>query len=202
MLVNGDRLLYSGKREEVEARVGEQFEIAKSNVKKLIDQYSGIKFETQKTAQVRIFKDKKIPVAGNQSKNSNAATTAGTVAVAVLSTIIAAAAISAGGAAGAAGSSGESGNEEKSERSSYKMVLYKEFGDKIRYNGETVFVYAKMMEVRPDGTELDRLDLTQRIEISRMKVFVNISGCFIGKLWARHFSATASQHKGMLRKDY
>lgn len=187
-----------GKREEVEARVGEQFEIAKSNVKKLIDQYSGIKFETQKTAQVRIFKDKKIPVAGNQSKNSNAATTAGTVAVAVLSTIIAAAAISAGGAAGAAGSSGESGNEEKSERSSYKMVLYKEFGDKIRYNGETVFVYAKMMEVRPDGTELDRLDLTQRIEIFSDDRFLEISPAVLsGEYMGAAVSATASQTQGM-----
>jgi len=185
------------KVQEAEARVSEKYEIVKSDVKKLLDQYSGIKFETKKTAQVRIFKDKKTPGATNQTKNSNAATTAGTVAVAVLSTIIAAAAISAGGVAGVGGS-GESGNEEKSERSSYKMVLYKEFGDKIRYNGETVFVYAKMMEIRPDGTELDRLDLTQRIEILSDDRFLEIPPAVLsGEYMGAAVSATASQPQGM-----
>ncbi|MDD2361511.1 MAG: hypothetical protein PHH84_00930, partial [Oscillospiraceae bacterium] len=180
------------KRQEVETIVSEKYEIVKSDVMKSLDKFSSIKFEPKKIAQVRIFKDKK------QTANTNAATTAGTVAVAVLSTIISAAAISAGGAAGAAGGSGESGDEEEREKKSYKMVLYKEFGDKIKYNGETVFVYAKMMEVSPDGTELDRLDLTQRIEIFSDDRFLDISPPVLsGEYMGASVSATANQTQGM-----
>lgn len=164
-----------GKREEVEARVSEQFEIAKSDVRKLLDQYSGITFETKKIAQVRIFKDKELPDPIKQTENTKASTTAGAVTVAVLSTIVAA---TIGGALGAAGGATENGAEEQSERSSYKMELYKDFGNKIKYNSDTVYVYAKMIEVTPDGRDIDRPDLTGQIEIfSGSPGLLEVSAC-------------------------
>ncbi|MFH1020011.1 MAG: hypothetical protein V1782_05285, partial [Pseudomonadota bacterium] len=75
------------------------------------------------------------------------------------------------GAAGAASTSGgssgsSSGTEDEKAGSTYKMIVYKDFGNKIRYDKPAVFVYARMAEIKRDGTEVNRPDLTQRIQIA------------------------------------
>ncbi|KUO60018.1 MAG: hypothetical protein APF84_13350 [Gracilibacter sp. BRH_c7a] len=111
--------------------------------------------------------------------NTEASATAGEtdipVPVAVVVGVLGAAAAvaAAGSAAGtgaAAGSSlvgSESGgeNSEDENGSTYKMYIRKDFGNKIRYDKPAVTVYARMGEVKSDGTEIDRPDLTEQMEI-------------------------------------
>jgi hypothetical protein len=66
--------------------------------------------------------------------------------------------------AGAGGGSSDSGNGGM-RKSRYKMYLYKEFGDAIRYDTQPVTVYARIAELTPEGEEVDRPDLTGSIEI-------------------------------------
>ncbi len=106
--------------------------------------------------------------------DTKASATAGSVGVAVATAIVlGAGGVAATGAASvagvAAGTSSLGGSDtegsEESGESTYKMVLYKEFGDAIRYNEQPVFIYARMVEVTPDGEEIDRIDLTNKIRI-------------------------------------
>ncbi len=107
--------------------------------------------------------------------DTKASATAGSVGVAVAAAIVlgAGSAVATGAAsvvgvaAGTASSvSGtDSEGSEESGKSTYKMVLYKEFGDAIRYNEQPVFIYARMVEVTPEGEEIDRMDLTNKISI-------------------------------------
>lgn len=68
------------------------------------------------------------------------------------------------GAAGATASGSDNDNTDE-KGSTYKMVLYKEFGNAIRYNDPAVAVYARMVEITKEGTEVSRMDLTQQIQI-------------------------------------
>ncbi|QGU00326.1 hypothetical protein SYNTR_1732 [Candidatus Syntrophocurvum alkaliphilum] len=111
--------------------------------------------------------------------DTEARDTPGETSVAVSNVIViglagvAAAAAGAAGAASAAGGAGASGNvadrsrreEEEESDSSYKMVLYKDFGNQITSGGETYYVYARMVEVTIDGEEITRPDLTANIDI-------------------------------------
>lgn len=64
-----------------------------------------------------------------------------------------------------AGANNGSSNGEDSKGGTYKMVIYKEFGDSIRYDKPAVVVYARMVEINSEGVEIDRMDLTQKISI-------------------------------------
>ena len=96
------------------------------------------------------------------------------VIVVGLAGLVAAAAGTAG-AAGAAGSAtgGAGGttaarrreDEEESLGSSYRMILNKNFGNQIKTDGEAYYVYARMLEITPQGHEVARDDLTSMIEI-------------------------------------
>lgn len=55
--------------------------------------------------------------------------------------------------------------EPKKGRSSYKMVLYKDFGDTLNVGDEPQIVGARIDEILPDGTRVDRPDLTAQIDI-------------------------------------
>ena len=59
--------------------------------------------------------------------------------------------------AGAGGSEADGGDSDVKE-SRYKMCLRKDFGDAIHYNKKPVTVYARMVEVTPEGDEIDRPD--------------------------------------------
>jgi len=73
-----------------------------------------------------------------------------------------------GGAAAMAGAggSGKNGNDDDGKRRSrYKMCLRKDFGDAIRYDTQPVTVYARIVEITPEGEEIDRPDLSAKIEM-------------------------------------
>mgnify|MGYP006916048053 CR=1 FL=1 len=61
-----------------------------------------------------------------------------------------------------------SGKKKKKEKgkSTYRMHVYKEFGDYIKKGTPSVYVFARIVETRSDGTQLNRPDLTARIKIS------------------------------------
>ncbi len=101
-----------------------------------------------------------------------------------LAGVAAAAAGTAAGSSGAAAGSSSSGTEED-RKSTYKMIIYKEFGDKIKYDDEPVFVYARMVETNAEGVDIDRPDLTGQIEIFSEDSFMEIgsaalSGDYMG----------------------
>lgn len=77
------------------------------------------------------------------------------------------AALAGAGAGGSGGGSGngEDGGGKKGKRSRYKMCLKKDFGDAIRYDVQPVTVYARIVEITPEGEEIDRPDLTAAIEL-------------------------------------
>ncbi len=86
---------------------------------------------------------------------------------------------------GAAGASAAGSDTADEKGSTYKMSLYKDFGNAIRYNAPAVPVYARMVEITPEGTEINRTDLTARIEIFPGTSFVKvrdqqISGEYMG----------------------
>lgn len=66
--------------------------------------------------------------------------------------------------AGAGGSEDAGANNSK-KKSRYKMCLKKDFGDAIRYDTKPVTVYARIVEITPEGDEIDRPDLTASLEI-------------------------------------
>ncbi|MCF8010079.1 MAG: hypothetical protein K9L17_02785 [Clostridiales bacterium] len=101
-----------------------------------------------------------------------------------LAGMAAAAAGAAAGSAGAAAGSNSSG-KTGSRKSTYKMIIYKEFGDKIKYDDKPVFVYARMVETDAEGVDIKRLDLTGQIEIFSEDSFMEIgpsaiSGDYMG----------------------
>ena len=79
--------------------------------------------------------------------------------------IIGGAAAMAGAGAGAGGRGGDGGDNNSKRRNRYKMCLRKDFGDGIRYDTQPVTVYARIVEITPEGEEIDRPDLTSAIEI-------------------------------------
>ena len=81
--------------------------------------------------------------------------------------------VSIGGAiaAGAAIASGNGNkktenkeDKKKKKRSSYKMYVYKEFGDAIHKDGKAVRIGARIAEITEEG-EIERSDLSQKIRI-------------------------------------
>jgi len=56
--------------------------------------------------------------------------------------------------------------EEKKKPSSYKMYLYKEFGNTLRVGEEPKMVGARIEEITAEGVRIDRRDLTAQIEIT------------------------------------
>ncbi|MGI5860271.1 MAG: hypothetical protein ACOX8P_13355, partial [Tepidanaerobacteraceae bacterium] len=88
--------------------------------------------------------------------------------------------------AGVSGSDGDGGNNGRKKKSRYKMCLRKDFGDTIRYDKKPVTVYARMVEVTPEGDEIDRPDLTVSLDIfSKENLIVessSMAGNYLGAL--------------------
>jgi len=74
-------------------------------------------------------------------------------------------AISILGIGAAIAGAGSGSGENNGRKSRYKMCLRKEFGDAIRYDSQPVSVYARIVEITPEGDEIDRPDLTASIDI-------------------------------------
>ncbi len=113
----------------------------------------------------------------NQSAAETAGETSSPVATAIVLGVAGLAAAAVGTAAGAAGASaGGSDTEGKEEQgTTYKMVLYKDFGDRIRMGDPPVFVQARMVEVTARGVETERPDLAEQIEIFSADNILNVS---------------------------
>ena len=98
---------------------------------------------------------------------------------------VAGAAATSSAAAGAAGSSvgtngGEIGEDERRKKR-YKMYIQKDFGDFIQKRANPVAVRARIAEVREDGTEYDRNDLTARINSVSGDGMVIHSAALVGR---------------------
>ena len=145
-------------------------------------------------------------------KSTNASETAGetnvTVPLAVIMALagaFSAVAGVAGAAAGTTGAGAGSGNNssEDLDGNTYKLMFYKEFGNKIRYNDPPVFVYARMIEINKEGTEIERPDLTQNIEISSDDSFLevgpnNMAGAYMGASIA---AASTTENTAQMPKE-
>ena len=55
--------------------------------------------------------------------------------------------------------------EEPRKPSTYKMILYKEFGDTLRVGDEPRIIGARIEELTADGEKIDRRDLTETIRV-------------------------------------
>ena len=73
----------------------------------------------------------------------------------------------AGGAAaaGAAGASSSKGKNKDKRKSTFKLFVYKDFGNAIRKGDAPKYVYARIGEITPEGKEIDRPDLSARIRV-------------------------------------
>ena len=88
-------------------------------------------------------------------------------AIIILGTLGTAGAAAAAGAAGAGAGSGSEkpdGSEEK-KLSTFKMYVNKDFGNKLKKGDEPKAVYARIVERKPSGEEVDRTDLTEQIRV-------------------------------------
>lgn len=94
------------------------------------------------------------------------------VPLAVITGIAAAGAAAAG--AGLGGGSSENGNDNNNRRSTYRMYVRKDFGNKIRADTPEQTVYARMAEITEDGEEVYRPDLSSAI------VFSSAGGITVG----------------------
>lgn len=72
-------------------------------------------------------------------------------------------------------------------KSKFKLYIQKDFGSAIRYNKPPVTVYARIAEIKEDGSEIDRLDLTENIKITSGGAPIDIGD-----------TAVSSNYKGAL----
>ena len=91
--------------------------------------------------------------------------------------------------------------DKKEEQSSYKMYVSKDFGDKLKKGGAHEFVYARMVEVKKDGVEVKRDDLTARIEIFSPDTYMQvgnptISGDYMGASVKADYFETGGPEEG------
>ncbi|MBQ9489048.1 MAG: hypothetical protein IKQ25_00960 [Lachnospiraceae bacterium] len=84
-------------------------------------------------------------------------------AIIILGTLGTAGAAAAAGAAGS-GSEKPDGSDEK-KRSTFKMYINKDFGNQLKKGDEPKAVYARIVERKPSGEEVDRTDLTEQIQV-------------------------------------
>lgn len=88
---------------------------------------------------------------------------AGETAAAIITVIILGILGAGAATVGVAGAKEETSKNEE-EETKYKMVVYKNFGDKIKVGDKPGVVEARMIEISDKG-EIDRTDLTKQIEI-------------------------------------
>ena len=96
--------------------------------------------------------------------------------------IITAIVLGVGGALATAGAVGASsggkkdgGDEEEKKRKTYRMKVYKNFGDSIQKGAKAVYVWARIVEIT-DGGEENRPDLSEKITVSGTGMDVRSAG--------------------------
>lgn len=128
-----------------------------------------------KTAQEEKKEKPKATVVVDSDAQETPGETGVSVPAAVVVGVLGAAAAAAGAGAAAGGAGQDEGESKK--RSSYRMYLRKDFGDKIRYDKQPVTVYARMEEITETGAQVDRPDLTGRIQIFSGGDPIKVDGC-------------------------
>ncbi len=66
-------------------------------------------------------------------------------------------------------------DDEDEEESTFKMVINKNFGNKIRKSDPPVAVYARIVEIKKSGHEISRDDMTALIQVSSYDKSLNVS---------------------------
>ena len=107
-------------------------------------------------------------IINNQGKNNGMS--AGTLAVLSIGGALAA----AGFLGGSSGKNGD-GGEENGKQKTYKMKVYKNFGNGIHKGADPVSVWARIVEVI-DGEEINRPELSERITVSGSGMHVRDAG--------------------------
>ncbi len=101
----------------------------------------------------------------------------------------------AGGAA-AAGAAGASSEKKKGRRkSTFKLAINKNFGNTIGRQRAPVYVYARIIEVTPEGHEITRADLSANIQIYAGSQGINVedAGMTEGYRAARVFAPNSQE---------
>ncbi|MBR5087895.1 MAG: hypothetical protein IK093_00550, partial [Ruminiclostridium sp.] len=105
--------------------------------------------------------------------------------------------VSTAGAAAAAGAAGASGKIKKDnkKKSTFRLAINKQFGDTIRMQGKPEFVYARIIEVTPEGHEFTREDLSEKIRIYAGSAGINVeeTGMIGGYKSARVFAPKSDE---------
>ncbi len=77
-------------------------------------------------------------------------------------------------------------------KSKFKMYVNKDFGSAIRYDKQPVTLYARMAEIKDDGSEIDRPDLSEKIKIASGGSPIEVSDSVMtGNYMAANISATS-----------
>lgn len=134
----------------------------------------------------------------NTDADKDSGETSFTIPEAVATAIIGGAAIAVGASIGAStgssgsnsGDSGSSDDEEK-KKSRYEMRIQKDFGDTIPI-GNTVILYARIVEITPDGVEKNRNDLSAKISISSPSYLLVSGESMAGDYKAAYIEAPAN----------
>lgn len=80
---------------------------------------------------------------------------------------------------------GASGIEEGYRgRSVYRILLKKDFGDKLYPGNNVSHIYARIVEITPEKIERRRLDLTRQIEIYSDESFIEVGPTLIAGTYA------------------
>ena len=194
---------------EIKSEVDSVFESAKADTQALLNSYQSMKIEVAKTTDIRergtATADITIETDADREAGETDVTVPAMIVVGLAGAAAAVAGLGGAGGAGAAGSSsGSEGNGDNNKGSSYKMYIYKDFGDAIRYDKPEVVVYARMAEITPDGTEIQRMDLTGQITIfsndRQIKVGTpTMAGSYIGAtVWAESFKGQENPNQGVI----
>lgn len=160
------RNIYEFSEEEVAAVCKASFDAAKAKMDSAVNAFlSSGKITVERDANVLIagYKpgtDSKKSGTVNIDADKDTGETDVTIPEALAIVIIGGAAAITGAGAGS-----DPDNGDKKKKSRYKMCLRKDFGDAIRYDTQAVTVYARIVEITPEGEEIDRPDFSARIEM-------------------------------------
>lgn len=163
---NAHRNIYEFSEEEVAAVCKASFDAAKAKMDSAVNAFlSSGKITVERDANVLIagYKpgtDSKKSGTVNIDADKDTGETDVTIPEALAIVIIGGAAAITGAGAGS-----DPDNGDKKKKSRYKMCLRKDFGDAIRYDTQAVTVYARIVEITPEGEEIDRPDFSARIEM-------------------------------------
>jgi len=90
--------------------------------------------------------------------------------------------------------------EENAARSSYRMIIYKDFGDTLTLNDEPRFIGARIEEVTMSGQKIERPDLTAKISIKEEENCALSEVSMSGKYMSAGVVAYAPQGVSVVRE--